>query len=89
VEKLLQSTPVDDLPSLYKRAYLDHAYGGAVTRHILLVRHGQYDEQRSLARTLSRPDGVRDRDFGARAHGDRGDSLGIAVILTVRLGSGV
>lgn len=74
VEKLIRNTPADELPSLYKRAYLDHAYGGAVTRHIILVRHGQYDEQSGLARTLSRPDGVRDRDFGAPAHPVRLDA---------------
>jgi len=64
VEKLLAATPVDELPSLYKRAYLEHAHGGAVTRHVILIRHGQYSEQRALSRTLSRPDGVPDRDFG-------------------------
>jgi hypothetical protein len=37
---------------------------GAPTRHIILVRHGQYDEQRPLSRALSRPAGVPDRDFG-------------------------
>ena len=49
----------DDLPSLYKRAYLRYAHGGAVTRHIILVRHGQYDEQRALSKRLHAidPDG--------------------------------
>ena len=49
----------DDLPSLYKRAYLRYAHGGAVTRHIILVRHGQYEEQRSLSKRLhaENPDG--------------------------------
>ena len=51
----------DDLPSLYKRAYLRYAHGGAVTRHIILVRHGQYDEQRALSKRLHAidPDGLR------------------------------
>jgi len=49
----------EDLPGLYKRAYLRYAHGGAVTRHIILVRHGQYDEQRSLSKRLHavNPDG--------------------------------
>eukprot|EP00967_Tisochrysis_lutea_P133426 scaffold234224_cov34-Tisochrysis_lutea.AAC.1 len=66
VERLISRTPKEELPSLYKRAYLEYAYGGAVTRHIILVRHGQYNEQRELSRTLSRPDGINDRDFGKR-----------------------
>ena len=45
---------------MYRRAYLQHAYGGAVTRHIILVRHGQYEEQRELYRPLAKAD----RDFG-------------------------
>ena len=42
----------DALPQLYKKAFAQVAYGGGVTRHIILVRHGQYEEQRSLARRL-------------------------------------
>eukprot|EP00930_Biecheleria_cincta_P028125 TRINITY_DN1960_c4_g1_i1.p1 TRINITY_DN1960_c4_g1~~TRINITY_DN1960_c4_g1_i1.p1 ORF type:complete len:412 (-),score=35.21 TRINITY_DN1960_c4_g1_i1:89-1261(-) len=42
----------DDLPSLYKKAFTQYAWGGAVTRHIILVRHGQYDEQHALSKRL-------------------------------------
>lgn len=55
ISKTLKSGS-DDLPSLYKRAFTAHANGGAVTRHIILVRHGQYEEQRSLARRLRAED---------------------------------
>lgn len=48
------------LPALYRRSYLDYAYGGATVRHIILVRHGQYEEQRELYRPLAKAD----RDFG-------------------------
>eukprot|EP00416_Gambierdiscus_australes_P017898 CAMPEP_0171066048 /NCGR_PEP_ID=MMETSP0766_2-20121228/7198_1 /TAXON_ID=439317 /ORGANISM="Gambierdiscus australes, Strain CAWD 149" /LENGTH=370 /DNA_ID=CAMNT_0011522199 /DNA_START=45 /DNA_END=1154 /DNA_ORIENTATION=+ len=51
VDKLIEAN-VDDLPGLYKRAFLRYAYGGAVTRHILLVRHGQYEEHRELSQRL-------------------------------------
>ena len=47
------------LSALYRRAYVEHAFGGGVTRHLILVRHGQYDEQRDLARPLEK-----ERDFG-------------------------
>ena len=50
----------NDLPAVYKRAYLDHAFGGATVRHMILVRHGQYEEQRELYRPLAKAD----RDFG-------------------------
>jgi len=40
------------LAALYRKAYLEHAFGGAATRHIILVRHGQYDEQKQLAGRL-------------------------------------
>ena len=49
----------DALESLYKRAFLMHAYGGGTTRHIILVRHGQYEEHRDFERPLAR-----DRDYG-------------------------
>lgn len=51
VDKIIEKNK-DDLPGLYKRAFLQYAYGGGVTRHIILVRHGQYDEQRALAKKL-------------------------------------
>ena len=46
----------DDLPALYRRAYREHAFGGAKVRHILLVRHGQYEEQRTLSKALENAD---------------------------------
>ena len=51
VDELIRANK-GDLPMLFKRAFLQYAYGGGVTRHIILVRHGQYEEQRSLARRL-------------------------------------
>lgn len=51
VEKLIAKNK-DDLPGLYKQAFLKYAYGGAVTRHIILVRHGQYEEQKELSKKL-------------------------------------
>ena len=61
VDKLIaEAAHQKELPALYRRAYLQHAYGGAVTRHIILVRHGQYEEQRELYRPLAKAD----RDFG-------------------------
>ena len=70
----------DDLPSLYKRAYLRYAHGGAVTRHIILVRHGQYDEQRALSKRLHAvdPDG-----FG-RPGDPLSEELDAARVLTPR-----
>ena len=39
VERLIaDAKSKDTLPALYRRAYLDHAYGGGTTRHIILVR---------------------------------------------------
>jgi len=43
---------IHDLPGLYKRAFIHYAYGGAATRHIILVRHGQYEERTGMARRL-------------------------------------
>jgi len=51
VDKTIEANK-DDLPGLYKRAFLQHAYGGASTRHIILVRHGQYEEQKALSKKL-------------------------------------
>ena len=51
VDKLIEANK-DDLPDLYKRAFVKYAHGGAVTRHIILVRHGQYEEQRALSKRL-------------------------------------
>ena len=51
VDRLIEANK-DDLPDLYKRAFVKYAYGGAVTRHIILVRHGQYEEQRALSKRL-------------------------------------
>ena len=70
----------EDLPGLYKRAYLRYAHGGAVTRHIILVRHGQYDEQRSLSKRLhaENPDG-----FG-RPGDPLSEELDAARVLTQR-----
>lgn len=55
VEEIIKAN-MDDLPALYKRAFLRYAFGGAVTRHIILVRHGQYEEQSSLAKRLRAED---------------------------------
>lgn len=51
VDKIISANE-DDLPGLYKRAFLQYAYGGACTRHIILVRHGQYEEQKELSKRL-------------------------------------
>ena len=60
IDKLIENASSDGkLSALYRRAYLEYAYGGGVTRHLILVRHGQYDEQRKLARPLEK-----DRDYG-------------------------
>lgn len=60
IEKIVKSAQkADTLEQTYKRRYLDHAFGGAVTRHIILVRHGQYDEQRAFVRSVDRQ-----RDYG-------------------------
>ena len=55
VDKLIEKSR-DDLPALYRTAYRQHAFGGAKVRHILLVRHGQYEEQRELSRKLEAAD---------------------------------
>lgn len=51
VDALIEANQ-DDLPGLFTRAYVAHAHGGGATRHIILVRHGQYEEQRALSRRL-------------------------------------
>ena len=55
VDKLIEQSR-DDLPALYRRAYREHAFGGAKVRHIILVRHGQYEEQRQLSKRLDDAD---------------------------------
>jgi len=55
VDKLIEQSR-DDLPALYRRAYREHAFGGAKVRHIILVRHGQYEEQRQLSKRLDEAD---------------------------------
>ena len=40
------------LPKLYRQSYAKHAWGGASVRYIVLVRHGQYEEQRALQKEL-------------------------------------
>ena len=40
------------LAQLYRESYMKHAWGGAPVRHVLLVRHGQYEEHRALERQL-------------------------------------
>ena len=42
----------NDLPEFYREAYMAHAWGGAPRRHIILVRHGQYEEQREYEKEL-------------------------------------
>ena len=37
-----------DLPEFYREAYMQYAYGGAPFRYVILVRHGQYEEQDEL-----------------------------------------
>ena len=51
VDKLLHSNRAD-LAGLYRRAFIRYAWGGAATRHILLVRHGQYEECRELSKKM-------------------------------------
>ncbi|KAL1505126.1 hypothetical protein AB1Y20_008885 [Prymnesium parvum] len=48
-----------DPAALYCKAYRRYAYGGAPVRHILLVRHGQYEEQRELSAHLRATEGAR------------------------------
>ncbi len=55
VDKLIEQNQ-NDLPALYRRAYREHGFGGAKVRHILLVRHGQYEEQRRLSKQLETAD---------------------------------
>ena len=55
VEKLIEDHR-KDLPALYHRAFREHAFGGAPIRHILLVRHGQYEEHRELTKRLRERD---------------------------------
>jgi len=38
----------DNLEEFYREGFMSYAWGGAPVRHIILVRHGQYEEQRQF-----------------------------------------
>ena len=41
-----------ELEEFYREAYMRHAWGGAPVKHVILVRHGQYEERHDLERRL-------------------------------------
>ena len=81
VEKLIKKSE-SDLPALYLRAYREHAFGGAATRHIILVRHGQYEEQRELSRRLRERDPMQFNLEELTQDGPTFDAVNAAQVLT-------
>mmetsp|Transcript_80367 Transcript_80367/g.222301 ORF Transcript_80367/g.222301 Transcript_80367/m.222301 type:complete len:400 (+) Transcript_80367:95-1294(+) len=69
VERLI-SKRADDLPELYREAFMTYAWGGAPTRFIILVRHGQYEEQRDLVRRQRSEVGLQQFDLDDRLQRD-------------------
>eukprot|EP00964_Phaeocystis_antarctica_P094510 scaffold61222_cov71-Phaeocystis_antarctica.AAC.1 len=41
-----------ELEDFYRESYMRHAWGGAPVKHVILVRHGQYEERHDLERQL-------------------------------------
>ena len=41
-----------ELEEFYRESYMRHAWGGAPVKHVILVRHGQYEERHDLERQL-------------------------------------
>ena len=65
VEKAIERRK-GDLPEFYREAFMAHAWGGAPRRHIILVRHGQYEEQREYEKELKAKVGIQQFELDER-----------------------
>ena len=72
----------DDLPKLYRQSYAKHAWGGASVRYIVLVRHGQYDEQRALQKAIKKEIGPQATDLDEMLQKDSWERINAGQVLT-------
>ena len=72
----------DDLPKLYRQSYAKHAWGGASVRYIVLVRHGQYDEQRALQKAIKKEVGPQATDLDEMLQKDSWERINAGQVLT-------
>ena len=72
----------DDLPKLYRQSYAKHAWGGASVRYIVLVRHGQYDEQRALQKAIKKELGPQATDLDEMLQKDSWERINAGQVLT-------
>ena len=72
----------DDLPKLYRQSYAKHAWGGASVRYIVLVRHGQYDEQRALQKAIKKEKGPQATDLDEMLQKDSWERINAGQVLT-------
>ncbi|KAL3926747.1 MAG: hypothetical protein SGPRY_003159 [Prymnesium sp.] len=81
IDKIVEEG-ASDPPALYRKAYRRYAFGGAPVRHIILVRHGQYEERKDISSQFRSADRVRWMDECTFRRGELWDYFNNQQVLT-------